>query len=65
MNLTEVAVSEGQVLVPAAPHYPNYALYGTSLASIYGTSLPEMVAVKEEYDPQNVMGLTGGWKIPV
>ncbi|TFY60024.1 hypothetical protein EVJ58_g5406 [Rhodofomes roseus] len=64
-NLTAVAVSEGQVLVPVAPHYPNYALYGTSLASIWGTSLGEMVVVKEKYDPHNVMGLTGGWKVPI
>ncbi|KZT71943.1 FAD-binding domain-containing protein [Daedalea quercina L-15889] len=63
-NLTAVAVSEGQILVPTAPHYPNYALYGTSLSLIYGTALPEMEAVKETYDPQNVMGLAGGWKVP-
>ena len=63
-NITAVAVSEGQNLVPTAPHYPNYALYGTSLANIYGSSLSEMVEAKQKYDPGNVMGLTGGWKVP-
>ena len=27
-------------------------------------ALGEMVQLKEKYDPHNVMGLTGGWKVP-
>jgi len=64
-NLTETAVIEGQASVPGAPLYPNYVLFGTSVASIYGESLAELISLKEKYDPHNVMGLTGGWKVPV
>ncbi|KAH9833192.1 FAD dependent oxidoreductase [Rhodofomes roseus] len=64
-NLTDTAVADGQTLVMGAPLYPNYVLFGTGVASIYGESLAEMTVLKERYDPENVMGLTGGWKILV
>ena len=63
-NLTDAAVQEGQFGIVGAPLYPNYALFGTPVASMYGESLAEMIALKVKYDPGNVMGLTGGWKIP-
>ncbi|KZT71939.1 FAD-binding domain-containing protein [Daedalea quercina L-15889] len=62
-NLTDTAVQEGQTQVPSAPLYPNYALFGTPVGSMYGESLAEMTMLKQTYDPQNVMGLTGGWKV--
>ncbi|KZT01207.1 FAD dependent oxidoreductase [Laetiporus sulphureus 93-53] len=61
-NLTNVATAEGQSLT-SAPHYPNYAIYSTSLEEIYGTALPEMYALKATYDPDNVMSLSGGWMV--
>ncbi|EPS94063.1 hypothetical protein FOMPIDRAFT_1020237 [Fomitopsis schrenkii] len=63
-NLTDTAIQEGQFGVVGAPLYPNYLLFGTPVASIYGESLAEMIELKVEYDPRNVMGLTGGWKVP-
>jgi len=62
-NLTTTAVDEGQSGVLTAPHYPNYAIYSTPLADIYGSALAELTVLKAEYDPDNVMGLAGGWKV--
>jgi hypothetical protein len=33
--------------------------------SIYGKHLRRLREIKKEYDPENVMGLAGGWKIKV
>lgn len=59
-----MAVAEGQSAVPSAPHYPNYAIYSTPLSEIWGTSLSVLTTLKETYDPNDVMGLAGGWKVP-
>lgn len=59
--LTALAVSEGQD-VGDASLYPNYAIYDTSVSRIYAANLPRLQAIKAQYDPQNVMGLAGGWK---
>ena len=61
-QLTRVAVAEGQD-VADAPLYGNYAMAGTPAERIFGDSLPRMQATKKKYDPGNVMGLAGGWKI--
>lgn len=63
-NLTDTAFQEGQFGVISAPLYPNYVLFGTPAARIYGESFAEMIALKMKYDPNNAMSLTGGWKIP-
>ena len=42
--------------------YPNYALFDTPLADMYGANLPKLQAIHEEVDPENVMGLAGGFK---
>lgn len=42
--------------------YPNYATYDTPLEDIYGSHLPRLRSLKLKVDPQNVMGLAGGWK---
>lgn len=60
--LTQVAESEGQNLTNAVL-YPNYAIYDTPVYSIYGNNLPVLQAIKAQYDPDNVMSLTGGWKL--
>ncbi|KAI0061219.1 FAD-binding domain-containing protein [Artomyces pyxidatus] len=60
-NLVAIAVAEGQDVGGAAP-YPNYAIYDTSLVRMYGENVPRMAAIKKKYDPDNVMGLAGGFK---
>ncbi|EIN13665.1 FAD-binding domain-containing protein [Punctularia strigosozonata HHB-11173 SS5] len=58
------AAAEGQPVTPAEGYakYGNYAIASTPLEQIYGDNLPELQRIKRTYDPDNVMGLTGGWK---
>lgn len=44
------------------PYYPNYSLFDTSLQKIYLGNLPKLKELKKKIDPNNVMGLTGGFK---
>ena len=60
-QLTQVALAEGQD-VADAPLYSNYAIFDTPMERIYGANLPKLQALKAQYDPENVMGLAGGWK---
>ena len=60
-HLTEVAISEGQDLT-TTPLYPNYAIYDTPLESIYGSNVARLQTIKAQYDPDNFMVLTGGWR---
>ncbi|EMD37315.1 hypothetical protein CERSUDRAFT_94318 [Gelatoporia subvermispora B] len=61
-HLTAVAVEDGQD-IRDAPEYGNYAIDGTPLSRIFGEQLPRLKEIKRQYDPQGVMGLTGGWKV--
>ncbi|OBZ76960.1 Bifunctional solanapyrone synthase [Grifola frondosa] len=61
-QLTQVAVAEGQD-VADAPLYGNYAIFDTPLSRIYGDNLATLQSLKAKYDPGNVMGLAGGWKL--
>jgi len=64
-NITEtikgVALADGQNVSQAAK-YMNYALYGTPLEDIYGGNLVRLREIRTAIDPEDVMGLTGGWK---
>jgi len=62
-SLTDLAMDDGQFSVSTAPRYPNYAIYDTSLVDIYGDALSQLAPLKVQYDPDNVMGLAGGWKL--
>lgn len=62
-QLTNVALAEGQVGVNTASIYPNYALFDESVERIYGDNLSKLKTVKARVDPNNVMGLAGGFKI--
>ena len=60
-SLFEAGIQDGQDLKNAAP-YVNYALFGTPLKTMYGDHLERLGEIKKKYDPENVMGLAGGWK---
>ncbi|KAH9017328.1 FAD-binding domain-containing protein [Lactarius deliciosus] len=60
--VTAAAVADGQNVSHAAV-YPNYALSDTPLEEIYGANLPRLHEIKKAVDPENVMGLAGGFKI--
>ncbi|KAF9269462.1 FAD-binding domain-containing protein [Marasmius fiardii PR-910] len=62
-QLTDVALAEGQSGVDTASPYPNYAIYDTPVTRIYGENLGRLQAIKARVDPDNIMGLTGGFKI--
>ena len=47
------------------PRYPNYCVYTATPEDIWGSNLAELITLKNKFDPSNVMGLTGGWKIPL
>lgn len=42
--------------------YPNNAPPDMALENMYGDNLPRLRAIKKAVDPDNVMGLAGGWK---
>ncbi|KAI0251531.1 FAD dependent oxidoreductase [Lactifluus subvellereus] len=60
-SLTAAAIKDGQDLTGAAP-YPNYALFGTPLEEMYGQHLERLRDIRKVYDPEDIMGLAGGWK---
>lgn len=61
-HIRQVAIAQGQTEVAKAPIYPNYAIFGTPLEDMYGNNVPSIRALKGKIDPNNVMGLAGGWK---
>jgi hypothetical protein len=57
----DVAIADGQNVANAAK-YVNYALYDTPLENLFAGNLKRLRKIKKKIDPENVMGLTGGWK---
>ena len=43
--------------------YPNFALETTPVSLIYGSNLSRLQSIRQAWDQENVMYLTGGWKI--
>ena len=60
-SLRAAALKDGQD-VKKAPVYPNYALFDTPLEDMYGGNVPRLHAVRRAIDPEDVMGLAGGFK---
>jgi hypothetical protein len=55
------ALADGQNVSHAAK-YVNYALFGTPLEDMYGGNLDRLRKIRGAIDPEDVMGLAGGWK---
>jgi hypothetical protein len=55
------ALADGQDVSHAAL-YPNYALFGTPLEDMYGGNVERLRKIRAAIDPEDVMGLSGGWK---
>ncbi len=60
-TLHAAALADGQDVSRAAK-YPNYALFGTPLEDMYGGNVERLRKIRAAVDPDDVMGLTGGWK---
>ena len=54
-------LADGQDLSHASV-YVNYALFGTPLKEMYGANVPRLRKIRAEIDPEDVMGLAGGFK---
>ena len=55
------ALADGQNVSHAAK-YPNYALFDTPLENMYGENVERLHKIRVAIDPEDVMGLAGGWK---
>ena len=61
-TLVKTGIKDGQKLKHAA-HYTNYALFDTPVERIYGRHVKRLHEIRKKYDPEDVMGLAGGWKL--
>ena len=59
--IRDAALADGQNVSRAAK-YPNYALFGTPLEDMYGGNVERLRKIRAAIDPEDVMGLSGGWK---
>jgi hypothetical protein len=55
------ALADGQNVSRAAK-YPNYSIFDTPLEDIYGGNVERLRKIRKAVDPEDVMGLAGGWK---
>ncbi|KAF9017781.1 FAD-binding domain-containing protein [Hymenopellis radicata] len=62
-QLMRVAVADGQRRVADASPYLNYALYDVPIERLFGDNLERLREIKARVDPNNVMALTGGFKV--
>lgn len=62
VRIKEIAIEEGQFEIENAPVYPNYAPPDTPLERMYGGNVLALKRLKAVVDPENVMGLSGGFR---
>jgi len=60
-TIRAVALADKQN-VSCAAKYVNYALFGTPLEEMYGGNVERLRKIRAAIDPEDVMGLAGGWK---
>jgi hypothetical protein len=60
-TIRAVAFADGQNVSHAAK-YVNYAVFGTPLEDMYGGNVERLRKIRTSIDPDDVMGLTGGWR---
>ena len=61
--LLQLALADGQDVGGCKQIlYPNYAEKETPLTQLYGKNLPKLRKIRREWDPKDVMYLTGGFK---
>ena len=60
-TIRAAALADGQN-VSGAAKYVNYALFGTPLEDMYGGNVERLHKIRAAIDPEDVMGLAGGWK---
>lgn len=64
LALQRALLLNGQSVAQQASSYPNYALFDTPLNQLYGAAnVKAMKKLKKMVDPDNVMGLTGGFRL--
>jgi len=61
-RLSVVAKAEGLLIDDPSAFYGNYVIDKTPLVDIYGENLPRLQELQAKIDPNNVMGLSGGFK---
>ena len=61
-SIAAIAREEGSLIDDPPTLYGNYVNARTPLVDIYGENLPRLQALKGEIDPENIMGLAGGFK---
>ncbi|KIJ49136.1 hypothetical protein M422DRAFT_28117 [Sphaerobolus stellatus SS14] len=61
-SIHAVAIRENQSSADAIL-YNNYAQQGTDLSLLYGENLQKLRELRARYDPDNIINLTGGWKL--
>ena len=60
-TIRTTAIKDGQNVSHAAV-YVNYAIFGTPLVDMYGGNVERLRQIRAAIDPDDVMGLAGGWK---
>lgn len=63
-SIQRVAESEG-CTNDKLPKYCNTSLGDTPVKDIYKQNLPKLMTIRAKYDPDDVMGRTGGFRIPL
>lgn len=62
-TILQLALNDGQDVGGAKQIiYPNYASENTPLLHLYGKNVAKLRKIRKEWDPDNVMYLTGGFK---